>query len=142
MTLLLALIALVAPRRMHLAFSLIVALVAFGAFDSFEFVRESVRKPYVIENYLYVNSLYSPSIPGDGGFNADKINDAGVLKVATWINIRELHQRQSGRGGARDLPRGVLKLPHRRRAIAAFINTWSSGNGIRTRLAPCSAAFI
>jgi mono/diheme cytochrome c family protein len=78
------------PRRLHLAFSLVVALVAFGAMDSFEFVRESVRKPYIIENYLYANSLYSSAMPGDGGFNVDKINDVGVLKIATWIDAREL----------------------------------------------------
>jgi hypothetical protein len=60
------------PRRLHLAFSLVVALVAFGAMDSFEFVRESVRKPYIIENYLYANSLYSSSMPGDGGFTSTR----------------------------------------------------------------------
>ncbi len=89
-TLLLALIALVMPRRLHLVFSLVVALIAFGALDSFEFVRESIRKPYVIVNYLYANSLYSSSMPGDGGFTVDKVSDVGVLKAATWINIREL----------------------------------------------------
>jgi mono/diheme cytochrome c family protein len=89
-TLLLSLVALVRPSRLHPAFSLVVALAAFGALDSFEFVRESVRKPYVIQNYLYANSLYSASMPGDGGFTVDKINDAGVLKTARWINSREL----------------------------------------------------
>jgi len=89
-TLLLALVALLWPRRLHPAFSLLVALVAFGALDSFEFVRESVRKPYIIENYLYANSLYSASMPGDGGFTVDKINDTGVLKTAKWVDIREL----------------------------------------------------
>ena len=37
---------------MHLAFSLLVALVALGAMGSFEFVREAIRKPYVISKYL------------------------------------------------------------------------------------------
>jgi cytochrome bd-type quinol oxidase subunit 1/mono/diheme cytochrome c family protein len=89
-TLLLALVALARPGRLHLAFSLVVAVVAFGAMDSFEFVRESVRKPYVIENYLYANSLYSAAMPGDGGFTVDKIGDAGVLKSARWVSEREL----------------------------------------------------
>ena len=89
-TLLLALIALIKPGRLHLAFSLAVALVALGAFNSFEFVRESVRKPYIIVNYLYANSLYSTAMPGDGGFTVDRINDAGVLKTARWIDVREL----------------------------------------------------
>jgi mono/diheme cytochrome c family protein len=89
-TLLLALLALVRPGRLHLAFSLVVALVAFGAMDSFEFVREAVRKPYVIENYLYANSFYSAAMPGDGGFTVDKVADAGVLQSARWVSQRVL----------------------------------------------------
>ena len=71
---------------MHLAFSLLVALVALGAMGSFEFVREAIRKPYVISNYLYANSLYAAKIPGDGGFSVDEVNATGILKVAKWIS--------------------------------------------------------
>ena len=88
--LLLTLFTLVRPARMHLAFSLVVALVALGAMGSFEFVRESIRKPFVISNYLYANSLYVTQIPGDGGFSIDEVNEAGVLKSAKWINDREI----------------------------------------------------
>ncbi len=87
-TFVLALLALVRPAKMHLAFSLLVALVAFGAMGSFEFVRESARLPYVISNYLYANSLYSASIPGDGGFSVDEVTAAGVLPTAKWIDNR------------------------------------------------------
>jgi len=86
----LAIVSLVRPARMHLAFSLVVALVAFGAMASFEFVRESVRLPYVISNYLYANSLYSAQIPGDGGFSTDEVSSAGVLTSAKWIDNRTL----------------------------------------------------
>ena len=87
---LLALVSLARPARMHLAFSLVVALVAFGAMASFEFVRESVRLPYVISNYLYANSLYSTQIPGDGGFSADEVSSAGILASAKWIDNRTI----------------------------------------------------
>ena len=40
----LALFALIAPKRIHLAFALVVALVALGTMGSFEMVRESIRK--------------------------------------------------------------------------------------------------
>jgi mono/diheme cytochrome c family protein len=86
----LALFTLVRPERMHLAFSLLVALAALGAMGSFEFVREAVRKPYVIQNYLYANSLYSAQMPGDGGFSVDEVDNAGILQTAKWINSREL----------------------------------------------------
>ena len=89
-TFVLALLSLIRPGRIHLAFSLLVALVALGAMGSFEFVRESIRKPYVISNYLYANSLYARQIQGDGGFNVDAVNSAGILQTAKWIKVREL----------------------------------------------------
>ncbi len=89
-TFVLALLSLLKPGRMHLAFSLLVALVALGAMGSFEFVREAIRKPFVISNYLYANSLYSTQIPGDGGFSVDEVNAAGVLPSAKWVSNRDL----------------------------------------------------
>jgi mono/diheme cytochrome c family protein len=86
----LALVALIKPARMHLAFSLLIALVALGAMGSFEFVRESIRKPYVIGDYLYANSVYAAPMPGDGGFDVEKINQNGVLKTAKWVQNRDL----------------------------------------------------
>lgn len=86
----LALITLIKPSRLHLAFSLLVALVALGAMGSFEFVREAIRKPYVIGNYLYANSLYATPMPGDGGFSVEKIDEVGLLKSAKWLTVREI----------------------------------------------------
>jgi len=89
-TFVLALFTLIKPARLHIAFSLLVALVALGAMGSFEFVREAIRKPYVIGNYLYANSLYATPMAGDGGFSVEKIDDVGVLKSAKWLNVREV----------------------------------------------------
>lgn len=86
----LALFALIAPKRIHLAFALVVALVALGTMGSFEMVRESIRKPFVIGSYLYANSLYASQMPGDGGFSADEINGVGILQSAQWIKDRTL----------------------------------------------------
>ena len=89
-TLLLALLSLVRPGRLRLGFSLVLLFFAFATMGSFEFVRESIRKPYVIQNYLYANSVYSQAMPGDGGFDVDHINQAGVLATAKWIETRGL----------------------------------------------------
>jgi len=75
---------------MHLSFSLLVALVALGAMGSFEFVREAIRKPYVISNYLYANSLYAAQMPGDGGFSADEVDNTGILQSAKWVDQRDI----------------------------------------------------
>ena len=98
-TLVLALITLLRPARLHLAFSLLVALVALGAMGSFEFVREAIRKPYVIANYLYANSLYVTPMPGDGGFSVEKIDDSGVLASAKWVQNRQLTQENQVAAG-------------------------------------------
>jgi mono/diheme cytochrome c family protein/cytochrome bd-type quinol oxidase subunit 1 len=89
-TLALALLALIRPARLRLAFSLLLTLSAFVTMASFEFVRESIRKPFIINNYLYANSIYANPIPGDGGFNLDHINQAGVLQTGKWIQTRKL----------------------------------------------------
>jgi mono/diheme cytochrome c family protein len=89
-TLALALLALVRPARLRLAFSLLLTLSAFLTMGSFEFVREAIRKPFVISNYLYANSIYARPMPGDGGFNIDRINQDGVLQVGKWIRTRDL----------------------------------------------------
>lgn len=89
-TFLLGLVALLQPARLHLAFSLLLAVAALGTMGSFEFVREAIRKPYVIANYLYANSIYVNPMPGDGGLSVDKITQTGVLQSALWIKDREL----------------------------------------------------
>lgn len=89
-TFVLALLALIRPARLRFGFSLIVLLSALVTMGSFEFVREAIRKPYVIQNYLYSNSVYAQTTPGDGGFDIDHINQAGVLQTGKWIETREL----------------------------------------------------
>jgi mono/diheme cytochrome c family protein len=89
-TFVLALLTLFRPARLHLAFSLLVALVALCAMGSFEFVREAIRKPYVIANYLYANSLYVNPAPEDGGFSVKQVGEAGILQSAKWIKYRQL----------------------------------------------------
>ncbi|HTZ48049.1 MAG TPA: c-type cytochrome [Verrucomicrobiae bacterium] len=90
LTFVLALIAAFRPSRLHLAFSLLLLLAALGTMGSFEFVREAIRKPYVIGNYLYANSIYANPTPGDGGFSVDKITEVGVLQSAKWVGQRNL----------------------------------------------------
>lgn len=58
------------------------ALVAFGAM---EFVREGVRKPYVIEGFMYSTGV----TPGrwkdvDGRANLERTRAEGVLSAAPW----------------------------------------------------------
>jgi len=84
-TFLLVLGTLIRPVRLHLAYSLTIMLAALGTMGSFEFVREAVRKPFVIANYMYDNSLYATASAADGGFSVEAIDKAGVLNTARWV---------------------------------------------------------
>jgi mono/diheme cytochrome c family protein len=85
-TFVLSLLSLIKPRRLHVALSLLILVSALVTMGAFEFAREAVRKPYIIANYMYGNSLYVTPSPGDGGFTAENIDQAGILKTAKWID--------------------------------------------------------
>lgn len=85
LTFVLVLVTLIRPARLSVAYSLTIMLSALATMGSFEFVREAVRKPFVIANYLYDNSLYVTPGAEDGGFSVKAINRAGVLNTARWV---------------------------------------------------------
>ena len=88
-TFLLALATLLRPARLRLPYSLLVMLAALGTMGSFEFVREAIRKPFVIANFMYDNSLFARPAPGDGGFTVEAANRAGILNTARWVRPSE-----------------------------------------------------
>jgi mono/diheme cytochrome c family protein len=57
---------------------------------SFEFIREAIRKPYLINNYLYVNSIFKEPVPGSAGMSLAEINRNGLLKTARWSKYKEV----------------------------------------------------
>ena len=64
------------PRKAGFALALAVLLIGLGFFGSFEFMREAGRKPYVIWNYIYSNSILKERVP--------ELNQAGILPSAKW----------------------------------------------------------
>ena len=74
---------------------MLLGLVAMGGG---EFVREDLRKPYVIGQYMFVNGLRLPDpagVPappadfvkrfGRDRFTVDALNETGVLKASAWV---------------------------------------------------------
>ncbi len=98
-TFVLALLTLIKPKKLHFAFSLVVLAAAFTTMWSFEFIRESLRKPYLIADYMYANSLYKTPSAGDGGFTVEQLNQTGVLKTAKWVHPRELTEHNEAAVG-------------------------------------------
>jgi mono/diheme cytochrome c family protein len=98
-TFVLVLVTLIRPARLSVGYSLTIMLSALATMGSFEFVREAVRKPFVIANYLYDNSLYVTPGGADGGFSVKAIDRAGVLNTARWV-------QHAARGNGGDVAAG------------------------------------
>jgi len=80
-TLALALVLLLGlPRRMRAALAVIVALAAFSSFAGFERLREGVRKPFLIQGYMFANGLRVGQI--------SEANERGVLALSGWAAHR------------------------------------------------------
>lgn len=63
----------------------LLCLFAFVAYGSFEFVREGIRKPYVIEGFMYSTGVTVPEQVGlDDRGNINLLRQRGVLSGAPW----------------------------------------------------------
>jgi len=91
-TVLLSLLSLIKPRRLNIILSILVFISALGTMGAFEFIRESVRKPYVIAGYMYGNGLFVTPDELDGGFSVENIDRNGILKTAKWIETGDLSE--------------------------------------------------
>ncbi len=99
-TFVLSLLTLLKPKRVRLLFSILIFASAFVSMWSFEFIREAIRKPYLINNYLYVNSIFKEPVPGSAGMSLAEINQNGLLKTAKWSKYKEVtpeNQLEAGR---------------------------------------------
>lgn len=68
------------PRSANALVASILLVLGLGATGATEWVREAVRKPYVIYNYMYSNGIRQ----------ADRvaIGDRGILQAARWVDVQ------------------------------------------------------
>ncbi|MCI0515793.1 c-type cytochrome [candidate division KSB1 bacterium] len=76
------------PKKIPFIFSLLIFGAALGSIGAFEFIREAVRKPFIIGNYLYGNSIYLSPPDRGSDFTIENLNQKGILNVARWIRHR------------------------------------------------------
>jgi mono/diheme cytochrome c family protein len=79
--------------------AVILLLCGLAAFGGSEWVREGLRKPYVLGNYMFVNGVrlpvkrgFIPSHNGDSStdpFSIESTSEVGVLRVAKWTPFGE-----------------------------------------------------
>ncbi|MDX9752961.1 MAG: c-type cytochrome [bacterium] len=70
------------PHRLPRVALVIPFILALFMFGTFERVREFIRKPYIIYNYMYANGIRIQDYP--------LLQDQGVLKFATYVSSREI----------------------------------------------------
>jgi mono/diheme cytochrome c family protein len=64
-------------RAFNLTFALLIAVLALSTTGVTEWVREAVRKPYIIYNYMYGNTLRVEDLP--------RVRQQGILASARFV---------------------------------------------------------
>jgi len=68
--------------KMPIALTVFTALFALLLITEFEIVRENIRKPYVIYNYMYANGILKEDM--------DRLSEEGALTHAKFTSVREV----------------------------------------------------
>ncbi len=76
------LIAALRPQAILRPVAWILLLLGFLYMGSFEFIREGGRRPFIIHDFLYSNSILKKDLP--------QVQERGVLQTARWIKHREI----------------------------------------------------
>lgn len=108
----------VKPKTLPFVLSLAVLGASFGFIAEFEFVRESVRKPFIIYDYMYANGILEKDV--------EKYNENGVLAYSTFAKNREITEDNKYEAGE-EVYRGQCLECH-------TINGWRSKRALVKRL--------
>jgi len=82
LSIILALFAFKLPKKINFAYVIVPCLFVFGFLGIFERVREFIRKPYVIGNYMYSNLLREEDYP--------LYKKDGILPYMTYTSVTEI----------------------------------------------------
>ena len=80
------------PQHFNLPFAFMLALIGLSVTGVTEWVREAVRKPYIIYGYMYSNGITRRE--------QEAIGRDGALRVAKWVSTREVrddNRQEAGR---------------------------------------------
>jgi len=79
------------PRQFNAVFAFLLAVLALSTTAVTEWVREAVRKPYIIYGYMYSNGMRVADL--------GSIQAAGILKSARWVRRHEVDPKALERTG-------------------------------------------
>lgn len=87
-TILLALVSMMITRStMRRVVSSMLMLSALASVGGAEWVREDLRKPWVIGSYMFVNAVRVPTPEVDDAFAIDRVRETGVIAASKWARI-------------------------------------------------------
>jgi cytochrome bd-type quinol oxidase subunit 1 len=79
------------PRYFNLTFAFLIAVLALSSTGVTEWVREAVRKPYIIYSYMYANTLRLEDVP--------RVRQQGILKSARYVRHHEVDGQNPAASG-------------------------------------------
>jgi len=79
------------PRYFNLTSAFVIAVLALSSTAVTEWVREAVRKPYIIYNYMYANTLRLEDVP--------RIRQQGVLASAKFVHFHKVDPQKLAESG-------------------------------------------
>ena len=71
------------PRYFNLTFAFLIAVLALSTTGVTEWVREAVRKPYIVYGYMYANTLRVEDM--------SRVRQEGILKSAKFVHDHEVN---------------------------------------------------
>lgn len=106
------------PNKLPAILALAMFVSAIGFIGEFEVVRESIRKPYIIYNYMYVNGITAAK--------AEEMNRDGYLTHSTVAKIKKITEENKIEAG-REIYEGQCLACH-------TISGWRSKRALSNRL--------
>ena len=79
------------PRHFNLTFAFVIAVMALSTTGVTEWVREAVRKPFIIYDYMYANTLRTEDV--------NRVRRDGILKTALWVRVHEVDPKALEKAG-------------------------------------------
>ncbi|WP_338753230.1 c-type cytochrome [Bacillus sp. FJAT-52991] len=106
------------PKTLPLILSSAMLCASLGFMAEFEFVRESVRKPFIIYDYMYANGVLAK--------DAEKYNKEGVLAHSTFAETKSVTTDNMYEAG-QEVYKGQCMTCH-------TVDGWRSKRALDTRL--------
>ncbi len=112
------------PRLLGKPYALVLLFMGLCVVGSTEWVRESVRKPYTITDYLYINHVAVTDLARD--------RKEGMLAASLWVGEKTITPSNEAAAG-----KELFRI-----ACSACHNAVSGSNAVAPRLKGLDAAFV